>query len=204
MTPLEPFESNLPQWMRESLREPVAGNARDHDRIMHAVLAEARHQQRRRVPNMARRSGWRRRGVLSPLVGVITTLVMAVTVMMRLEHLRASSPLDAVALLAYTHVIGDSVVPRGSSEIDAPRRATNGARWLDTLRVVEFVLRGPSVRSASALGEFNRWQRAITPLARVASNEWRARVLVPRDALSMSTHVAVLVNGEQIVPSTMR
>ena len=82
--------------------------------------------------------------------------------------------------------------------------AHSGGRWLDTLRIVEFVLRGPSVHSASALGEFNRWQRAVTPLARVASNEWRVRVLVPRDALSMSAHVAVLVNGEHIVPSSMR
>jgi len=72
-------------------------------------------------------------------------------------------------------------------------------RVLDTLRIVEFVLRGSSVRTATVLGSFNAWNRGATPLEATGRDEWRARVLVPRDALATSLNVAFLVNGTKLI-----
>lgn len=195
MTPLEPFESALPSWMRDSLRDTrddVSSNAMTEN-VMTAVRAEARRSRGRRVPSMQRRFDWRRRGVLSPVGGMLTTLMLAAVVMLRIDVGHS----DSLRATAYQQIIGDSVVP-------ASPTAEHEGRWLDTLRIVELVLRAPGVRTASALGDFNQWQRSATPLARVATAEWRTRVLVPRDALPDASRMAVLVNDRELVPAAAR
>ena len=98
-----------------------------------------------------------------------------------------------------THVLGDSVVP--ITENSATSGTQSVHRLLDTLRIVEFVVRGTSVHAASVLGDFNAWQRSATPLVSVGHHEWRARILVPRDALRLTANVAFLVNNNLLVPN---
>ena len=132
-----------------------------------------------------RPSRWMRRGLLSPFGSVLATAAMAVVMLTRVV-----APGSGVSdLVTVTRILGDSIVPAGAS-------ATNG-HWLDTLRIVEFVIRGSGVHTAAVIGDFNQWRRGATPLASKGDDEWRARVLVPRDALQM----AYLVNDAQIIPA---
>jgi hypothetical protein len=59
----------------------------------------------------------------------------------------------------------------------------------DTLRIVEFVLRGADVGSAAVVGDFNAWQSGATALHRDADGAWRARVLVPQDVVRFAYEV---------------
>ena len=59
------------------------------------------------------------------------------------------------------------------------------------------MIRGSGVHTAAVIGDFNQWRRGATPLASTNGDEWRARVLVPRDALQM----AYLVNDAQLIPA---
>ena len=210
----ESFETEFPEAMRVALREPIARTSADRrasvDRIMGAIestaidasaaempTSEARPRRRLFLTPSMSRSRWRRRGLLSPIGGAVTTLMMVLTVMLRLDQSGPSGSLDAFA-----RVVGDSVVPAFDSSVVTGVSA-NG-HWLDTLRIVELVLRGPGVHSASAIGAFNRWQHSGTPLTRVAMDEWRARVLVPRDALPYASRVAVMVNDTRLIPTSTR
>lgn len=189
----DPFESTLPDWVGDALREPVDSHPDARARIMDAV---------RTLPNVRARavpmrpSRWLRRGVLSPLGGAMTTVVMVLAVMLRI----GAGAADLSDIVTVTRILGDSVVPTRHAGADARDGSAPVARWLDTMRVVEFVLRGSSVQGAAVLGDFNRWQRGATPLVAVGHHEWRARVLVPRDALTM----AYLVNDAQLIPSALR
>ncbi len=178
----DPIEPSLPDWVGDALREPVASRAGARTRIMEAVRGLPAP---RRMTAPMRPSRWLRRGLLSPVGSVMTTAAMALVVFMRF----ASPGASVSDIVTATRVLGDSVVPAGAA-------ATDG-HWLDTLRIVEFVIRGSSVRAADVIGEFNQWRRGATPLASAGHNEWRARVLVPRDALE----VAYLVNDAQVIPT---
>ena len=57
------------------------------------------------------------------------------------------------------------------------------------------MLRGGVSRSAVVVGDFNGWQRGVTPLHPNANGEWRTRALVPRDAL----RYAYVVDEKRIV-----
>ncbi|MBL0170945.1 MAG: hypothetical protein IPP90_09470 [Gemmatimonadaceae bacterium] len=184
----DPFESALPDWVGETLREPVESHPRSRARIMEAVRALP--APRRRSAPM-RPSRWLRRGLLSPISGAITSAVLALSLLLRADG-GASALSDIVTV---TRVLGDTVVP-----VHTLPSASGTIRWLDTLRIVEFVIRGSSVHAVAILGDFNKWQRNATPLSAGAPHEWRARVLVPRDALD----VAYLVNDRHLIPATLR
>ena len=118
----------------------------------------------------------------------MTTAIMAATIMLRVGVTSAPSPLSGL-----TRILGDSVVP---TRIES----ASSTRWLDTLRIVEFVLRGPAIQHAMVLGDFNQWRRGATPMVEsIVGHEWRARVLVPRDALATAGKAAVLVNEASLV-----
>lgn len=183
----------LPTWASDALRAPAPSTAAARARIMSAVRSLPAP---RRMVAPIRPTRWLRRGLLSPIGGLMTTVVMAATIMLRVGS--ASAPTELTAL---TRTLGDSVVPARSESL-------SDTHWLDTLRIVEFVLRGPSIQRAMVLGDFNQWRRGATPMvASMAAHEWRARVLVPRDALATTSNAALLVNEENLVglrPSLMR
>lgn len=135
-----------------------------------------------------RASRWTRRGLLTPFGGMTLVALFFAAISLRgLDERHGSVALETASL-----ILGDSVVPVHEGSV---RADTLGERLLDTLRVVEFVLRGPSVRSATVVGDFNAWERGATALTRDSDDTWRARVLVPRDAL----HFAYVVNDARIV-----
>ncbi len=53
----------------------------------------------------------------------------------------------------------------------------------DTLRIVQFMLRGPFVQRAVVVGDFNTWRRGATALQRGPDGSWYGQALVPRDAV---------------------
>jgi len=175
-------DSSLPEWVGDALREPVTSHASSRTRIMDAVRSLPTP---RRMSAPMRPSRWMRRGLLSPIGSVLATAAMAMVMLTRV----ATPGAGVTDLVTVTRILGDSIVPLGAS-------ATN-EHWLDTLRIVEFVIRGSGVRTAAVIGDFNQWRRGATQLASTDGNEWRARALVPRDALQM----AYLVNGEQVIPA---
>ena len=178
----DPIDSSLPEWVGETLREPVTSRASSRARIMDAVRGLP---VPRRMSAPMRPSHWLRRGLLSPVGSMLATAAMAMVMLTRI----ATPGAGVSDLVTVTRILGDSIVPVSGS-------ATNG-NWLDTLRIVEFVIRGSSVHAAAVIGDFNQWRRGATPLASAGGNEWRARVLVRRDALQM----AYLVNDEQVIPA---
>lgn len=178
----DPIDSALPEWVGEALREPVTSQASSRARIMDAVRGLPAP---RRMSAPMRPSRWMRRGLLSPVGSILATAAMAMVMLTRV----ATPGAGVSDLVTVTRILGDSIVPASGS-------ATSG-HWLDTLRIVEFVIRGSSVHAAAVIGDFNQWRRGATPLASAGGNEWRARVLVPRDALQM----AYLVNDAQIIPA---
>lgn len=193
----ESFESTLPEWVGDTLRAPVESDAASRSRIMDAVRGLPTP---RACSAPMRPSRWMRRGLLSPLGGAVTTLFMTVAVVLRL----GSGAGGASGIETVTRVLGDSVVPRALSiAADSAANSTGiaaadgSARWLDTLHIVEFVIRGSSVHAASVIGSFNHWQRGATRLESTGNGEWKARALVPRDALD----IAFLVNDAQLIPA---
>lgn len=181
----DPGDSSLPGWVGDALREPVASHAAARSRIMDAVR---RLPAPRPLAAPMRPSRWLRRGLLSPLGSVVMTAAMALVVLTRY----ATPGAGVSDIVTITRILGDSVVPAVTT--------SPAGRWLDTLRVVEFVIRGGSVHAAAVIGDFNQWRRGATPLAAAGRDEWRARVLVPRDALQM----AYLVNDAQVIPAELR
>ncbi len=168
---------SLPEWAVRALRAPVDSQPASRERVMHAV--RALHTPRRMsAPASAMRSSrWFRRGSLSGAGGVLLTAAFAFMISMhRGEQLAVMQRLQASAV-----VLGDTVVPViGAAD-------SVGARLLDTLRIVQFAISGAHVGSAEVIGTFNGWRRGSTMLVRVGTDdEWRARVLVPRDALDFA------------------
>ncbi len=170
----EPRDPRLSSWVVDTLRDPVVSAASSRSAIMDRVRREAAP---RRLHAPMRASRWSRRGLLSPRGGMAMLAMLVALVSVRGLEQRRTDPL----LETSATVLGDSVVPQ------------LGGRLLDTLRVVEFVLRGPAVRSAAVVGDFNAWRRGVTLLAHDSGETWRARVLVPRDALRF----AYVVNDAQ-------
>ena len=185
----DPIENALPAWVSEALRQPVTSRAESRSSIMDRVRglpAPRRHS----AP--MRPSRWLRRGWLSPMGGFLTTTLLAVVVLMR-----SGSGAGVTDLAAVTRVLGDTVVPA--------RAVAAADRWLDTMRIVEFVIRGSSIHAAAVLGDFNQWRRGATPLAQASPNEWRARVLIPRAlAARDALEVAYLVNSARMIPASLR
>ena len=96
---------------------------------------------------------------LIPVVFGLALFVAAIS-LRGLDERQGGNALETAAL-----ILGDSVVPVHEG---AARADTVGERFLDTLRIVEFVLRGPSVRSATVVGVRIR----NSPTGRIG---WRTR-----------------------------
>ncbi|BAH37086.1 MAG TPA: hypothetical protein DGD08_16900 [Gemmatimonas aurantiaca] len=187
-----------PAWMTEALRAPAAERIDARTRIMARVQAlPVPHRLVAPMP-MAR---WRRRGTLSGLGGVVLTAALALMLTVREgERFSLAARVHTAAL-----VLGDSAVPVSHDTHDAsartkPDRGNSriGDRLLDTLRVVELVVRGVGLQDVV-------WRRAgdahgnvrTVALARISSTEWRARTLVPRDAVD----VTLVVNNVALAPT---
>ncbi|HEY0931138.1 MAG TPA: hypothetical protein VGE27_14555 [Gemmatimonas sp.] len=202
-----------PRWMTEAMRAPSAERSDARTRIMARVQAlPVPHRLVAPMP-MAR---WRRRGTLSGLGGVMLTAAFALMLTVREgERFTLASRVHTAAL-----VLGDSAVPVASHMADAAHAPTTSAtsrigrrisdslsaslsaglgnRLLDTMRVVELVVRGTGLQDVA-------WRRAgdahgparTVALARVSSTEWRARTLVPRDAVD----VTLIVNDVALAPT---
>lgn len=191
MTPMRPnesFESTLPDWVGDALREPMQSSTDARERIMSTVRSMPAPRQ---FAAPMRPSRWMRRGWLSPMGGVMTSALMALALVMRMSGgVMGGSDIETA-----TRILGDSVVPSAATFTNS--ETGQPTRWLDTLRVVEFVIRGSSIHAASIMGDFNRWQRTANPMVS-DGHAWRARVLVPRDVVD----VAYLVNGAKIIPAS--
>ena len=201
-------ESSLPTWIASALRRPASKADAARSRLLRQRVMEAVRQEPTprttlfgSAPMAASRwRGGNRRGWLSPLGGFATTALLLVVTLFRVGTPERRNEGFIAGIETDTHVLGDSVVP--VSNTVSSFASDTAQRLLDTLRIVEFVLRGSSsIHSASVLGAFNAWQRGMTPLLAAGRNEWRARILVPRDALRSSQRVAFLVNESQLVTS---
>lgn len=186
---------SLPAWAIDALRAPVASQTGSRDAIMQRVRRfPAPH--RLSAPAAMRASRWMRRGSLTGAGGVLLTALLAFMVSVhRGDQLAVMAQLQTSAV-----VLGDTVVPVAG----APDSL--GARLLDTLRIVQFAIRGPHIGAAEVIGSFNGWQRGRTAMASASPNadEWRARVLVPRDALDFAfvvSDVSETPMRERVIPA---
>lgn len=178
-----------PTWIVDALRAPVASRPEARTRIMQAVrgLPTPRLLS---APMVQHASRWRRRGSLTGLGGVLLTamLMLAATV-------RQSDQRDLSARVQPSAIVlGDSAVPvRGADSLAAIMQG----RLLDTMKVVEYVVRGSDVRDVQvqrALRDQQANEAHVVPfeptrLTRVSSTEWRVRALLPRDAIAVSFQV---------------
>lgn len=172
---------SLPDWVTIALRAPITSRAGTRDRIMHAVRGLPAPRRLSAPPAAVRASRWSRRGSLTGAGSVLMTAMLAFMVSVhRGDQLAVMARVQTSAI-----VLGDTVVPA----VGAPDSL--GARFLDTLRIVQFAVRGPHIGAAEVIGTFNGWRRGSTMLtsdadAHARTSEWRARVLVPRDALDFA------------------
>lgn len=197
---------SLPGWASDALRAPISNRPGSRDRIMHAVRALPAPRRLSAPAAAVRASRWFRRGSLTGAGGVLITAMLAFMVSVhRGDQRNAMARLHTSAV-----VLGDTVVPA----VGAPDSL--GARLLDTLRIVQFAIRGPHIGAAEVIGTFNGWRRGSTMLLRegpavgsagytTPSNAWQARVLVPRDALDFAFVVrdaSETVMRERLIPAT--
>ncbi len=138
----------------------------------------------------------------------MTTVLLMLTLSLRLGPIDGLIGRSMLGIETAAVVLGDSVVPvshalSATANVFPSGDSSYTQRLLDTLRIVEFVMRGSSIRAASVLGDFNAWKRGATPLVAVSDVEWRVRVLVPRDAVQTSRKVAYLVNNTRLIPASM-
>lgn len=169
---------SLPGWAIDALRAPVTSQAGSRDGIMRAVRGLPAPRRLSAPAAAVRASRWFRRGSLTGAGGVLLTAVLAFMVSVhRGDQLAVMAQMQTSAV-----VLGDTVVPA----VGAPDSL--GARLLDTLRIVQFAIRGPHIGAAEVIGTFNGWHRGSTAMtsASLQDDEWRARVLVPRDALDFA------------------
>ncbi|MCU0634314.1 MAG: hypothetical protein MUE41_05535 [Gemmatimonadaceae bacterium] len=165
----------LPAWVAEALRQPVTRSPASRERIMTAVRGGP-------APAVTLKpvaTRWARRGILSVLGATLAMGALAVTfVLPRVDRAPSVAFLPPVV-----RVLGDSVVPVA--------HAVAGGSFLDTLHVVEVVLRGAAIRSAAVL-----LGRHTVEMECAEDSAWRVRMLAPRDRLPS----AVVVNASRVVP----
>lgn len=195
----DPNMTSLPEWVTDTLREPTTSTVAARARIMDAVRVLPRP---RRLSAPIGPSRWLRRGLLSPVGGLMTTVFLMAALTLRLGPMDGVFGRAGMAIETAAFVLGDSVVPTPNSHVSgAVVPPASRSRLLDTLRIVEFVIRGSSVHAVSVVGDFNAWKRGATPLVAVGDREWRARVLVRRDALQASLNVAYIINDATLIPA---
>lgn len=176
----------VPEWTSVLLKEEPVSTPFARERIMSVVRTMS---PPRTLTAPMRTSRWIRRGMLSPLGSAVTTLLILFAGSLRIggDYLLGTSFQQSAI------VVGDTIVDRvvsatGGSALDTLR---------DTMRIVEFVVRGRGVESVQVEGEFSG--RNATTLQRSGNDQaWRGRLVVPRDALRF----AYVVNNERRVPAT--
>lgn len=170
-------QPSLPAWLPEALRAPVASSEAARARIMAQVRAAGGPPRPVRAPLLFGVSRWRRRGMLSGLGSALVTALLALLLTVRHgDELTWSRTTQAQAL-----VTGDSVVPTHADSLVA----RVGARLLDTLRIVDLVLRGPSMGRAVITVADARVQASLVRTS-AGATEWHARALVPRDMVALT------------------
>jgi hypothetical protein len=178
-------DNQLPAWTADVLREEPVSNPAARARIMDVVRTMSPPRQ---VTPPMRRSRWRR-GVLSPAGSAAATVLLLLAGSIRLggDYLLGSS-FEQSAI-----IVGDTIVDRVVAG-RSPGALHDTIR--DTLRIVEFVVRGRGVESVNVSGEYDGWN-AVALQKGSSDDAWRARLVVPRDALRF----AFLVNNERRVPA---
>jgi hypothetical protein len=135
-------------------------------------------------------SRWRRRGSLTGLGGALLAAMLTIAVGVRQGDRHALAQRVQPAVL----VVGDSAVPvRGADSL----AAIMSGRLLDTMKVVEYVVRGSNVHRVQvqhAVRDEHATEAHPVPfqptqLTRVSDTEWRVRALLPRDAVAVSFSV---------------
>jgi hypothetical protein len=177
--------------VREALQAPLADRPDARARIMQRIrtMPAPLH-----TAAPMRASRWRRRGALSGAGGLVLSAVMALMLMVRHGN--------EVSVVAHVQpqlfVLGDSVVPVHGADSLA---AVMSGRWLDTMRIVEFVVHGAQVRRAAVQAPVphGRAEAPVLTLARASAVEWRGRALVSRAA----RNVTFVVNDVPLAPTPM-
>lgn len=160
----------LPSWVLDTIAAPVTSRDSARAAIMTRVRAERRpHATMHRMSPSMRMSRWTRRGLLSPFGAAAFAGVLGLLLSVRSISTLAVTD-GAPTMSATAVVLGDTVMPS----------------FRDTLRIVEFVLRGADVRSAAVVGDFNEWRSGATTLERRSDGAWYARVVVPRRRVHFS------------------
>jgi hypothetical protein len=168
--PSDDMSECLPSWVQDVIAQPVAS----HDASRAAIMTRVRREPRpatstRRIDPPMRMSRWTRRGLLSPFGAAAFAGVLGLMLSVRsISTLHMDRNVTGISATAA--VIGDTVMPS----------------LRDTMRIVEFVLRGPGVRNAAVVGDFNAWRRGVTTLERRSDGTWYGRVVVPRDVVRFS------------------
>ena len=176
----------LPEWANLLLREEHQPSAASRDLIMKRVRSLPAP---RVVAAPVQRTHWIRRGLLTPAGSAAASLFLLVVIVFRIGgQFVLGANFDRSV-----RVVGDTIVQR---IVAANHGGALHDTLYDTMRVVEFAVRGESVRSAAVAGDFNGWHP--TSLQRTGySNRWSARVVVPRDALQFE----YIVNDQQLPAS---
>lgn len=181
--------SAIPGWMGDALRAPVTSRPEARARIMAQVRTlPAPH--RLSTPRVQHASRWRRRGALTGLGGTLLAAMLTIAVGIRQgDRHTLAQRVHPIAI-----VVGDSAVPvRGADSL----AAIMSGRLLDTMKVVEYVVRGSNVHDVQVRRAM-RDERANeahpvpfqpTQLRRVSDSEWRVRALLPRDAVAVTFSV---------------
>lgn len=179
----------IPGWMADALRAPVASRPEARARIM-AQVRSLPGPRRLSTPLVQHASRWRRRGSLTGLGGALFTAMLTIAVGVHQGDRHAlAQRVHPIAL-----VVGDSAVPvRGADSL----AAILSGRLLDTMQVVEYLVRGDDVRHVQVRHAVRSGQARevrVVPfepaqLTRVSDTEWRVRALLPRDAVAVSFSV---------------
>jgi hypothetical protein len=137
-------------------------------RLMAAVSAEALSTTAQQGPRRVARGWWRRRRTvqlsLSPLGALALAAGLAGFAVFADITMRASNA--PVLRTAF-----------GGTAASAPHKASTPP---DTVHLVRFVFMAPQASSVAMVGDFNNWDRAVTPLRRTGSGgTWTVSVPLP-------------------------
>lgn len=151
---LSSLDPNL-QWIVSEAKRPVAGDVLARARLLEAIRAEPRPRRR------SRSFAWLlepRRLVLPPLAtAALAAGFVGVGVFVGLLYNRdGRAPIEQPRAVAAATQLPDSGAPRQHA--------------------VKFVLVAPQAARVSVVGDFNNWDREVTPAERLADGTWVAYV----------------------------
>lgn len=138
------------------------------ERVMAFTRADTWNEMAPPDPRSGARGWWRRRRTLELSLSPLRALVIAAGLAMfalladiGVRHRNASDDRTAVARTALS-------------------ASHNATAIRDTVHVVRFVFMAPQASSVTMVGDFNNWDRAVTPLRRTGSGgTWTVSVSLP-------------------------